>query len=45
MGLRVGYVKPLGNVGDDLIELAMGQLFAAYGVRWSTVAWAARNSA
>ncbi|HEY4308439.1 MAG TPA: polysaccharide pyruvyl transferase family protein [Pirellulales bacterium] len=35
LGKRVGYVRPLGNVGDDLIELAMTQLFAEFGVRWS----------
>jgi exopolysaccharide biosynthesis predicted pyruvyltransferase EpsI len=27
----------VGNVGDDLIELAMTQLFAAYGIRWRLV--------
>lgn len=27
-GRRVGYVSPIGNVGDRLIELAMVQLFA-----------------
>ena len=35
VGKRVGYVRPQGNVGDHLIELAMAQLFAAYGIRWS----------
>jgi hypothetical protein len=35
VGKRVGYVRPLGNVGDTLIELAMTQLFAEYGIRWS----------
>jgi exopolysaccharide biosynthesis predicted pyruvyltransferase EpsI len=33
----VGYVRPVGNVGDHLIELAMAQLFATYGIRWSLV--------
>ena len=38
VGKRVGYVRPIGNVGDHLIELAMTQLFAAYGIRWTLVA-------
>jgi hypothetical protein len=38
VGRRVGYVRPEGNVGDQLIELAMAQLFATYGIRWSLVA-------
>lgn len=33
-GKEVGYVRPEGNVGDRLIEVAMVQLFAEYGVRW-----------
>jgi hypothetical protein len=33
-GRRVGYVRPEGNVGDRLIEVAMIQLFAAHGIRW-----------
>lgn len=37
VGRRVGYVRPEGNVGDHLIELAMAQLFATYGIRWSLV--------
>ena len=37
VGSRVGYVRPVGNVGDDLIELATTQLFAAYGIRWRQV--------
>ena len=37
VGSRVGYVRPVGNVGDDLIELAMTQLLAAYGIRWRLV--------
>ena len=35
VGRRVGYVRPLGNVGDDLIELGMVQLLAEFGIRWS----------
>lgn len=35
VGSRVGYVRPLGNVGDDLIELAMIQLLAEFGIRWA----------
>jgi hypothetical protein len=34
IGQRVGYVRPEGNVGDHLIELAMIQLFTEYGIRW-----------
>jgi exopolysaccharide biosynthesis predicted pyruvyltransferase EpsI len=33
----VGYVRPEGNVGDHLIEVAMIQLFAEYGIRWRLV--------
>jgi hypothetical protein len=36
-GRRVGYVRPEGNVGDHLIEVAMIQLFAEYGIRWRLV--------
>lgn len=35
VGRRVAYVRPIGNVGDDLIELAMTQLFTDFGIRWS----------
>jgi hypothetical protein len=31
VGQRVGYVRPIGNVGDRLIELATFQLLATYG--------------
>lgn len=34
VGRRVGYVQPVGHVGDALIELAMTQLFAESGIRW-----------
>ena len=34
VGSRVGYVQPVGHVGDALIELAMKQLFAEFGIRW-----------
>lgn len=34
IGRRVGYVRPQGHVGDALIELAMTQLFAEFGIRW-----------
>ncbi|MCE9630697.1 MAG: polysaccharide pyruvyl transferase family protein [Planctomycetia bacterium] len=37
VGRKVGYVRPVGNVGDHLIELAMTQLFAIYGIDWSLV--------
>jgi hypothetical protein len=37
VGKKVGYVRPVGNVGDHLIELAMTQLFATYGIGWSLV--------
>lgn len=34
LGHRVGYLRPQGHVGDALIELAMTQLFAEFGIRW-----------
>lgn len=34
LGSRIGYVQPVGHVGDALIELAMTQLFAEFGIRW-----------
>jgi exopolysaccharide biosynthesis predicted pyruvyltransferase EpsI len=34
VGRRVGYVRPEGNVGDRLIEVAMIQLFTTYGIQW-----------
>jgi hypothetical protein len=34
LGKAVGYVRPEGNVGDRLIEAAMIQLFAEFGIRW-----------
>jgi len=34
LGRRVGYLRPQGHVGDALIELAMTQLFAEFGIRW-----------
>jgi hypothetical protein len=37
IGRRVGYVRPEGNVGDHLIEVAMIELFAEYGIRWQLV--------
>lgn len=37
VGLRVGYVRPIGNVGDRLIEVATFQLFATYGIAWTPV--------
>jgi hypothetical protein len=43
VGRRVGYVRPIGNVGDELIELAMVQLFADFGIRWSL--WEPNGSA
>ena len=45
VGRRVGYVRPEGNVGDALIELAMVQLFAEYGIRWRPVSPADRRAA
>jgi exopolysaccharide biosynthesis predicted pyruvyltransferase EpsI len=35
LGRRVGYVRPHGHVGDALIETAMVQLFAEFGVDWA----------
>jgi hypothetical protein len=37
VGRRVGYIRPIGNVGDRLIELATVQLFAIYGIDWQLV--------
>ena len=37
VGLRVGFVRPNGNVGDALIELAMTQLMREFGVHWRVV--------
>jgi len=37
VGRRVGYVSPIGNVGDRLIELAMVQLFTRFAVDWRLV--------
>lgn len=34
-GRRVGWVRPLGNVGDALIEMATIQLFARFGISWT----------
>lgn len=36
-GKRIGYVRPHGNVGDLLIEMATFQLFDKYGLRWNVV--------
>jgi exopolysaccharide biosynthesis predicted pyruvyltransferase EpsI len=37
-GKRIGYIRPVGNVGDQLIEWATFQLFNVYGIRWKMVA-------
>lgn len=34
---RIGYVRPIGNVGDALIEWATFQLFDQFGIRWTLV--------
>lgn len=34
LGRRVGYIRPLGHVGDAMIERAMIQLFDEFGVEW-----------
>ena len=34
VGRRIGYVRSLGNVGDDLIEVATFQLLDEFGIRW-----------
>lgn len=34
VGSRVGYIRSVGNVGDQLIELATFQLLDLYGIRW-----------
>ncbi len=33
-GKRIGYVRPIGNVGDTLIEWATRELFAEFRIRW-----------
>ena len=33
-GKRIGYVRPIGNVGDTLIEWATRELFDEFQVRW-----------
>jgi exopolysaccharide biosynthesis predicted pyruvyltransferase EpsI len=37
VGRRVGFVAPLGNVGDRLIQRATFQLFREFGIRWKVV--------
>lgn len=37
VGLRVGYVRPVGHVGTALIEAAMAQLFGEFGIRWRRI--------
>ncbi|MHB1035727.1 MAG: polysaccharide pyruvyl transferase family protein [Pirellulales bacterium] len=36
-GKRIGYVRPLGNVGDALIEQATLQLFETFGIAWRPI--------
>ncbi|MCC7086816.1 MAG: polysaccharide pyruvyl transferase family protein [Pirellulales bacterium] len=36
-GKRIGYVRPVGNVGDQLIEWATFQLFDKFGIHWNVV--------
>ena len=36
-GKRIGFVAPLGNVGDRLIEMGTFQLFDEFGIRWQVV--------
>ena len=31
---RIGYIRPFGNVGDALIEVATFKLFDEFGIRW-----------
>ncbi len=33
-GQRIGFVRPIGNVGDELIEWGMRQLFSLYDIDW-----------
>ncbi len=33
-GKRIGYIRPVGNVGDALIEWATRQLFTFYDIQW-----------
>lgn len=34
-GKRIGFVRPTGNVGDMLIEMATLQLFDHFGIQWT----------
>jgi exopolysaccharide biosynthesis predicted pyruvyltransferase EpsI len=36
-GRRIGFVAPLGNVGDGLIRLGTFQLLDEFGIRWQVV--------
>ena len=33
-GKRIGFVRPIGNVGDELIEWATRQLFSEFRIDW-----------
>lgn len=33
-GRRIGYIRPVGHVGEALLDLATMQLFAEFGIRW-----------
>jgi exopolysaccharide biosynthesis predicted pyruvyltransferase EpsI len=44
-GKRIGYIRPSGNVGDQLIELGTIQLFNAYGIRWKLISVEGRPDA
>jgi exopolysaccharide biosynthesis predicted pyruvyltransferase EpsI len=36
-GKRIGFVRPLGNVGDELIHTATFQLLDAFGIDWKII--------
>lgn len=36
-GKRIGFIRPSGNVGDLLIEMATFQLFKKFGLNWKVV--------
>lgn len=36
-GKMVGFIRPIGNVGDDLIAMATHQLFDNFAIRWREV--------
>lgn len=42
-GKRIGYAGSIGNVGDQLIDVAALQLFREFGIRWKLIDAATMN--